>query len=57
MTWACEAHNRVNIMLGKPTFSCDEMSLHLRWRAARPECRKNKEVGGSDDGGGDAVET
>ena len=48
-------------MLGKPIFPCDEMTLHLRWRAARPECMKgdkgDKQQREGTDGGGDAVET
>ena len=29
--WMCEAHNRVNRLLGKPEFSCELSQLDTRW--------------------------
>lgn len=36
--WICEAHNRVNLALGKPIFSCDLAELDARWRDGGPAC-------------------
>jgi FAD-linked sulfhydryl oxidase len=37
--WMCEAHNRVNALLGKPAFPCVLSQLDERWRSSkRPEC-------------------
>ena len=31
MRWMCEAHNEVNVKLGKPAFDCGARSLEERW--------------------------
>ena len=31
MRWMCEAHNDVNVKLGKPAFDCEGKSLEERW--------------------------
>jgi hypothetical protein len=36
--WVCEAHNRVNTKLGKPSFSCQPDILDKRWRDGGNEC-------------------
>ena len=33
--WMCEAHNRVNRLLGKAEFSCELSQLDMRWCGAR----------------------
>ena len=32
--WMCEAHNRVNRLLGKAEFSCELSQLDMRWCGA-----------------------
>ncbi len=34
--WMCEAHNRVNRLLGKPEFPCILSRLDARWCAVPP---------------------
>ena len=36
--WMCEAHNRVNRLLGKPEFPCLLKDLDARWRTGGPHC-------------------
>lgn len=36
--WLCEAHNRVNKLLGKPEFACTISSLDARWRRGGAHC-------------------
>ena len=36
--WMCEEHNRVNVLLGKPTFPCTPAKLDERWRTGAPHC-------------------
>uniref|UniRef100_A0A7S2D2E8 Sulfhydryl oxidase n=1 Tax=Haptolina brevifila TaxID=156173 RepID=A0A7S2D2E8_9EUKA len=36
--WLCEAHNRVNRLLGKPEFKCSVASLDARWRKGDVHC-------------------
>ncbi len=36
--WVCEAHNRVNALLGKPDFPCILAKLDARWRTGGAHC-------------------
>ena len=36
--WVCEAHNRVNTLLGKPLYPCTLSKLDARWRSGGPDC-------------------
>ena len=36
--WMCEAHNRVNMLLGKPMFPCVLSQLDARWRTGGVHC-------------------
>ena len=36
--WMCEAHNRVNMLLGKPMFPCVLSQLDARWRKGGAHC-------------------
>ena len=36
--WMCEAHNRVNRLLGKDVFSCALGALDRRWRKGGAHC-------------------
>lgn len=36
--WVCEAHNRVNSLLGKPLFPCVLSKLDERWRSGSADC-------------------
>lgn len=36
--WVCEAHNRVNTLLGKPFFPCILSKLDERWRTGSEHC-------------------
>ena len=36
--WMCEAHNRVNALLGKPAYPCILSKLDARWRTGGPNC-------------------
>lgn len=36
--WMCEAHNRVNRLLGKEEFPCEIAKLYERWRNGGARC-------------------
>ena len=47
--WMCEAHNRVNALLGKPVFPCVLSKLDARWRTGGPHCEPGLAAEQSDD--------
>ena len=36
--WLCEAHNRINQLLGKEAFPCNIAALDARWKHGGPHC-------------------